>query len=271
MIIKCPECDSSFIVPAESLAPKGRKVRCSNCHTEWFQKYNDDEEESAALSEPDVASMDSQKDDNDASETADKSEDDDISLDDINPDGDDFKPKGDSAIPEGVKPDKEIDEELDIPEEGVLGKHTRRIINYGYASSIMIVVLLIFSLSGNFIVPKWPASMAFYRSIGFEHPLPGEDLIFDRVKATVTKGSNGAFNLDVSGKIFNPVANKRYVPSINYSVLKQDQATTLVQWTSAAPQNMIQGEKVIDFTSQYKDAISPEAKFLKIDFQTTSP
>lgn len=37
MEIACPNCAKRFRVPAEKLAPKGRKVRCAACGHVWFQ------------------------------------------------------------------------------------------------------------------------------------------------------------------------------------------------------------------------------------------
>jgi predicted Zn finger-like uncharacterized protein len=36
MYIKCPSCKTSFVVTAEQIGPKGRRVRCSRCSHGWF-------------------------------------------------------------------------------------------------------------------------------------------------------------------------------------------------------------------------------------------
>lgn len=35
MIISCPQCDTSYNIPEETLRPSGRKVRCSSCSHRW--------------------------------------------------------------------------------------------------------------------------------------------------------------------------------------------------------------------------------------------
>ncbi|MEY3197210.1 MAG: hypothetical protein RLZZ59_578 [Pseudomonadota bacterium] len=36
MYIKCPSCNTSFVVTPEQIGPKGRRVRCSKCSHGWF-------------------------------------------------------------------------------------------------------------------------------------------------------------------------------------------------------------------------------------------
>lgn len=41
MIISCEKCETKFLVKAEQLGDKGRKVRCGNCAHVWLQKPAD--------------------------------------------------------------------------------------------------------------------------------------------------------------------------------------------------------------------------------------
>jgi predicted Zn finger-like uncharacterized protein len=36
MYLTCPECYTSFVVSADQIGPKGRRVRCSKCNHGWF-------------------------------------------------------------------------------------------------------------------------------------------------------------------------------------------------------------------------------------------
>ena len=38
MIITCPECSARFVVKAEAIGEKGRKVKCAKCSHKWFQE-----------------------------------------------------------------------------------------------------------------------------------------------------------------------------------------------------------------------------------------
>lgn len=48
MRLTCPSCAVEYEVEAEKFGPRGRKVRCAACRTEWFQSAE-------ALEEPDPA------------------------------------------------------------------------------------------------------------------------------------------------------------------------------------------------------------------------
>ena len=39
MIITCNQCSTQFYLMRKELYPSGRKLKCSNCKTVWFQKY----------------------------------------------------------------------------------------------------------------------------------------------------------------------------------------------------------------------------------------
>ena len=41
MIIKCENCKTRYLLPSSSLAPDGRRVRCTVCSHEWYQEYED--------------------------------------------------------------------------------------------------------------------------------------------------------------------------------------------------------------------------------------
>lgn len=43
MILTCPQCTTRYLLPAQSLAPDGRRVKCSNCAELWFQLPDPDE------------------------------------------------------------------------------------------------------------------------------------------------------------------------------------------------------------------------------------
>ncbi|MGB4106890.1 MAG: zinc-ribbon domain-containing protein [Alphaproteobacteria bacterium] len=37
MILTCPQCATRYLLPAHTLAPEGRRVKCSSCKEVWFQ------------------------------------------------------------------------------------------------------------------------------------------------------------------------------------------------------------------------------------------
>lgn len=283
MIIKCPECETSFLVPAESLAPKGRKVRCSNCHTEWFQKYNPEEEED------EVETEDGQT----VSEREEQEEGEDKASDNLGEDtqfsmseGDDIQDQssgergedqsgGNDDIPKGVRPESEIEEDLDIPPEEEVPQTTRKGVSYGMAASVMIFILIGFSLSGEFVSRYWSASTIFYNSLGYDFSIPGQNLVFDRVEARVVpqEAEKGQYaksrKLVVSGQIINLVDSPRQVAPVKIEVLSGT-SEDLKTFTFKPDSSRIEGEAVLQFQQEFKHQISPKAKSLKIYFTPKS-
>lgn len=52
MYIKCPSCNTSFVVTAQQIGPKGRRVRCSKCDNGWFVEAQAEELVLPNVSEP---------------------------------------------------------------------------------------------------------------------------------------------------------------------------------------------------------------------------
>jgi hypothetical protein len=151
------------LLPALTLAPDGRKVRCTNCYEVWFQ-----------LPDPE--------------ELRARPEDQSDSGDDI-PEA--VKPQSHSALP-AIKEDDE--------DEG-RGKLSRRKI--ALQSLLVFAVLLAASGGGLFVakdqlVSQWPQSAAFYNLVGIESKMPGEGLVFDKLEAHA-----GAEGVRISGMIIN--------------------------------------------------------------------
>ena len=282
MIIKCPECETSFLVPQQSLSPNGRRVKCSACHTQWFQKFEKDE---PADNEDDVSSKDTQDEldeptdeesvsvedqKNVESEDENLSHDDDVALDDpeedVHDDRDDDNGEADSTdIPEGVKPDS-LDDDMSIPPVEFLGKHTYRLCNYGYATLCLFFMLGVFSLSGSFTTKIWPESIIYYRALGLNFPLPGEDISFDQVKASVLKNEDDTRFLKVQGTLINLHKQTRDIPTIYIDIFNNDQSQILESWNEVAPQERLEGELSLPFSSSGAQNISPEATRINVRF-----
>ena len=267
MIIKCPECETSFLVPDESLAPKGRKVRCSNCQTEWFQKYQSDADDAETAT-------DTGDDTPTGEEKSDQEEpaiDDDFSIDDINPEGEDRPEQNLDDIPESVKPEAELDD-LDISrKKQTFGKHTWRVVNYLVALGTTLLVLLIFSVSGGIMTSLWPASVVYYDTVGLDKALPGEDLRFDNVKAGVSLAPDGSRTITVTGNVLNTSESARTIPPIKLTTMKADTDEPGEQWKYTFPdsQRKIEPKGRAAFETTYTGEISP--KNTRIDLKFVQP
>ena len=56
MLLKCPSCNSNYLVNSADLKPNGRTVRCAKCSYEWFQELNFVDEEISISSIPHASS-----------------------------------------------------------------------------------------------------------------------------------------------------------------------------------------------------------------------
>lgn len=264
MIIKCPECETSFLVPDESLAPKGRKVRCSNCQTEWFQKYQSDEDDAET-------GTDTGDDTLTGEEKADQEEpvkDDDFSIDDINPEGEDRPEQNLDDIPEAVKPEAELDD-VDISgQKHIFGKHAGRVVNYLVAFGVTLLVLLIFTISGGFITSLWPASVVYYDAVGLNKTLPGEDLRFDNIISEVSLAPDGSRTITVRGNVLNTSESERTLPPIKLSTMKADTDEPGEEWIYTFPdsQRQIEPKSRAAFETTYTGEISPKNTRINLKF-----
>ena len=50
MIIVCPQCNTKYSLSVKALGLKGKRVKCSNCGNEWFQKKEIYKEDTIELS-----------------------------------------------------------------------------------------------------------------------------------------------------------------------------------------------------------------------------
>jgi len=56
MLLKCPSCNSNYLVNSADLKPNGRTVHCAKCSHEWFQEPNFADEEVSISSVPHISS-----------------------------------------------------------------------------------------------------------------------------------------------------------------------------------------------------------------------
>ena len=273
MIIKCPECETSFLVPAESLAPKGRKVRCSNCHTQWFQKYNPDDGAEGKAEETALPEDDPKDALENTEEDAQSSVSEDEDWENQNPED---SPEGEEDdIPASVRPDASIEDDLDIAPEQEIPQKTRRGVSYALAAGAVILILIVFGLSGEFVSRYWPSSTVFYNSLGYDYTILGEDLVFDSVEARVVplKAEKGQYakgrKLVIDGQIINVVKPSRDLAPVKIEILG-DNSDVLETFTfkpvGQADNKQVEGEAVLKFQQEFEDEISPKANSLRIEF-----
>lgn len=216
MILTCPNCASRFLISAEALAPSGRRVKCSACGTQWFQIPDSDAADDETQSPPARLI--------------------------------------DEDIPHSVKPlvSGPSSEESPLAHAGLSTSALRKnIAGYGAAFAVFCAVFGILLLAKPLLVASWPASAALYERLGFAVALPGEGLVFDRLKAVADAG--GA--LHVEGQIINLMRKTQVVPLIEVS-LRTIKGDILKQWYIQPPQDEIAGEQNVPFKAQYSEGLS---------------
>jgi predicted Zn finger-like uncharacterized protein len=216
MILTCPQCATRYLLPADSLAPEGRRVKCTNCAEVWFQLPDEDEL---------YASQGGQYDD---------------IPDSVKP-----LPEGSSlpAIPEFM-----ADEEEETPRRRVN-------VPKGYLASggVFAGVLGLLLLMPGFFMKAWPATTVFYETIGYDVQLPGDGLAFDKIRAEAVSGEHGDA-IKVQGLVINLTKELREVPVIEAS-LQDAGGATLESWVVEMPEGALAGESAVPFTSDHQAVV----------------
>ncbi len=235
MILTCPNCYIRYLLDRQVLEPNGRRVRCSACQFIWFQNPDDDD-----------------------------------SLDDVYEGDEDAEYLAqaevlDEDIPESVKPGpREIYDDL-FEENRLIPVLT------GVAAAALVFLffstILVFMREG--IVRSWPPSAMVFEMAGFEIPVPGEGLIFDRVKAVTDFDQHGNEIIEIEGKIINLRDKSVKLPKIQARLM--DEAGGYKQeWKVDVPEEAVNAEQSLRFATHYPE-IADEVKQVQIGFSMLDP
>ena len=228
MILTCPKCASRFNLPASTLAPEGRRVKCSNCGDMWFQLPDPDE----LLAEIESAAEDGH-----------------VPIEDI---------------PESVKP---ISEGSSVParaekSDGKPKKERGPVTKQAIAVAAIVFLLLVTPLFifKNSMIAAWPESLAFYSAIGMVDASQSSALVFDRLQADTQEGK-----IVITGQVINLTPNDKILPAIEVSVRDEDE-NTLIPWTVKPPQNLLKGEESLPFRASHAYEDMAQAKDIRVRF-----
>ena len=219
MILTCPQCTTRYLLPATALAPDGHNVRCSNCAEVWYQEPDYDE----------LAELQAGEDDAGEAEAP--------VFDDI---------------PEGVKPDIELDlvDREDAQEEGEALPLKARLISYAAAAAVFFLILGALVMLKSPMVQAWPPSAGLYQMLGMEIAVPGEGLVFDHLKITANPSSDHGETISLSGRIVNLTAHAQVIPAVEAS-LRGSGGEIVETWYLAVPEKRIDAEGTLDFAQDY--------------------
>lgn len=224
MIVICPKCKSRFRLDSSDLGETGRLVKCGECADVWHQ-------------EPDEDVDGDEEDFSSSGDVFDEiSESDEESIDDLV--GFDDEPD----IPESIKPDSE-DHFVSAFKTEVMNKG--KLNGFGAAGGVFVFTFIVFLLLHGSITSRWPSAQGAYGLFGVGMDVPGEGLVFDRMRV-VEKG--GA--LRVEGNILNLGHEDKVVPMIE-AALKSETGETITRWYIKPPKNILEAEGALSFESVY--------------------
>lgn len=175
MILTCPQCASRFLLPATSLSPEGRHVKCSNCGEIWEQLP--DPEELAEFEQPEEEAAEGEQD-----------------FEDI-PDAVKPIPEG-SSVPALAEDEKSLKDKLIGPA-----------IVAGLSFVLILIVLLALNKP---ITGAFPSTAGFFKTFGISMKIPGEGLVFDKVQASTEGG-----HIILNGTIINLTSDEKKMPHID--------------------------------------------------------
>jgi len=253
MIITCEQCHARYLLASLLLGVHGRKVRCGVCSHTWFQEPIDEISDNAVdvdppeLPEPATEAPESFAEMMDAEAVT------------VEP------------IPDGVRPVEDTAPETKkrrMPSFKIPG--LKWAMTPGDVRAVMASILLFLLIGGGLIVMRtmvvqiWPPSALLYEVTGLKIPVPGEGLIFDRVKASAVADSNGTSTLTVEGAVINLRAQKSALPRIRATLLG-DGGLTETSWIIPVSENEIAPETTIPFTATFTD-VPESAKEVNVRF-----
>ncbi|MGH1397888.1 MAG: zinc-ribbon domain-containing protein [Alphaproteobacteria bacterium] len=218
MILTCPNCEKSFSLPAQALAPEGKRVKCSACDSQWFQMPDADEliaELEESVAQDGVLEAEAEV------EAARPVED----------------------IPEAVKPRAEGTVKAKTPSKEKKPMGVKAVVALA-AGIVVLAVMPIFVFKGA-LMAAWPKSIGFYSAVGVVDGAAHEGLIFDQIRA-----EREGEKVIITGQVINLTAKDAVLPMIAIA-LEGAEHEVLAKWYVDAPQASLEAEGVLPFQSEY--------------------
>ncbi len=232
MILTCPNCTTRFLLSAQALAPDGRTVKCSNCEQEWFETPDEDE------------LFGGSDDGADGTDT--------------------YLTQEHEDIPDAIKPFNEYVEEhqqndADTDEQSKT-KEGGRAAGYLAAAVAGVAVFGALLALKPAVYTAFPASAGFYHMFGFDVSVPGEGLVFDRVKVNALNEES----ILIEGTIINKTSEIQTLHPIEASI--RDEAGKVIDKTVLRPpSNIMDAESGLPFRTVYQGDVE-QADHVQLHF-----
>ncbi len=233
MILTCPSCTTRYLLSAQALAPDGRTVKCSNCAQEWFE--TPDPDELLKKLESDVGQEAALHDD----------------------------------IPDAIKPFNEyLDEEAkdgQYDKPAVKSKTGGQMTGYLAAAAVFVASFAALMAFSQPIYKAWPASASFYDMLGVSLSVPGEGLVFDRVKVNALN----EHAILIEGAVINRTSEVQALPFIE-ATIRDKSGNVIDEAIIQAPFDTMDAESGLPFRSTYQGDVM-EADHVQLRFLLSAP
>lgn len=235
MLLSCPLCASQFKIAPEVLGLVGRKVKCTTCGHIWFQKVN--EGEGRGDDSEEIEDLIRQAQEETARAKA--------------PDFADVLENAALAPPqeEGPRQDKRFEKPSarppPKPKTGQEGKRNA----YALSAFVFFIVLSVLLAAHKPMLQVFPGLRGFYGVFGITMPVPGTDLVFDKMQAERVGDA-----LRLTGVIINLSKAAQTVPIIEVS-LRNGADEVVHTWLIKPGENEIGPEATVKL-----DSLAPLAR-----------
>ncbi len=233
MILACPNCKASFLVPASLFATGSRTVRCARCGHSWpadpFKKQEKPaRDDPSAQSEPPPL----------------------FPLPSLPP-----QPKTIAPPP----PRKSLRK---ILSEFPWGQWIKRFC--AAATSLLLLAVFVFLFGHGPLIRTWPDLQKFYDSVGLFPSAPAELLTLRDVQAE-RRYVDGAMHLIVTGKILSQSAKTQVIPLLSAEAVGPD-GQTIQSWHIEPPTATLRPGATVSFSSAI---LSPEGTVVEVNLSFT--
>lgn len=197
MIISCSQCETSFEVDPAYFEPDGRKVKCSNCSTVWFQEYVPPE---------DVEGLENSQIDNASSDDTGREE----NVDDPRDENteEDLKSEAQRMVSAA--------REIKTGRQQYKKQLTSALAGWGALAATIAVVAGLSVSYRNSIVKTLPGTARLYAQLGM--PVNVRGMSFANVVYT-RDFENGLPVLAIKGEVVNLTDEKKPLPRVRFGLL----------------------------------------------------
>lgn len=214
MILTCPACDAQYILPDESIGPKGRRVKCTTCDYTWLQQ-------------PEIV----------------------MALDEISFE-DAPQSSRESTIPryDPVSAPRTMSTPIRKTQSNL-----KPIVNaaIGFAILALLVTIGATVIFRPVLVRNYPSTALLFEQIGLPAPIAGKGIYIVETTADIIKDKDGADVLTVTGKLVNDTDKNIALPRLVIRMTNYKDGW-LKDWQDSLYGNSLNAGKSIGFKYELK-------------------